>query len=48
MSNSNEWPGWPSGETGTELTDIEVDKPLEEIFLLIHGSHNTFRVRSPK
>lgn len=42
MSKS-EWPSLPEPGS-TLLSDIEVDKPLEEIFIMMHGGLTEFRV----
>lgn len=42
---SKQWPRWPSGQSGFEMLDIVVDKSLEDLFYLLYGSDNEFRVR---
>jgi hypothetical protein len=41
---SKQWPRWPSGQSGFEMIDIVVDKSLEDLFYLLYGSDNDFRV----
>lgn len=38
-----DWPGLPDGPGSILLSDIEVDKPLDEAFILLHGGFNEFR-----
>ena len=38
-------PPWPEGDSGTVLLDCVVSLPIDEVFLLIHGGVNDFRVR---
>jgi len=39
-----DWPGLPDGPGSILLSDVELDKPLEEVFILVHGGFNAFRV----
>ena len=41
---TSEWPVWPPGEEGILLSDLDVDMPINELFLLVHGGDFEFRV----
>lgn len=42
---AQQWPAWPAGQQGFPILDIEVEKSIDDLFLLLHGGHNDFRVR---
>jgi hypothetical protein len=39
-------PVWPSGESGTVLSDLTVEKPIDELFLEMQGGVTEYKVRS--
>lgn len=38
------WVRWPDGVPGTQLLSVRVEKPVDEVFLLLHGATNDFVV----
>jgi len=38
-------PPWPEGDSGTVLLDCAVSLSVDEVFLLLYGGVNDFRVR---
>lgn len=44
MKVAEEWPTWPKGEQGNVLVDVLVDKPIDEVFLLLYGGLTDLKV----
>jgi hypothetical protein len=40
-----EWPTWPGGEKGTAMLDVIVDKPVDDVFLILYSGTGDFKVR---
>lgn len=38
-------PVWPSGEAGTVLSDLTVEKQIDELFLEMQGGLTEYKVR---
>lgn len=46
MSSSDlpNWTRWPEGETGYPVLSIQIDKAVDDVFLLLYGSSTDFTV----
>ena len=41
---ASKWPAWPEGEKGGVMFDAMIEKNIDELFLLMFGGWNEYRV----